>query len=106
MDVDTPTPSAIGALVASYVLPKVGTKKRTSERSELVRFFLEKINESRAVDGYPPLTGRFAAIRMAHYTLDQLYGLRSGFSDRLSRNDLTTATKWWWFTTTTIKADS
>jgi len=72
-------------------------KSARSERAELIRFFAEQITDKKG-DLYKPA---FIAIRLSHYTVDQLYGLKSGFSDRLRREDTVAAQKWWWFTTKT-----
>lgn len=65
-----------------------------SERAGLVKYFSESLER-------PP---KFVGVRMAHYTLDQMYAIRSQYEDRLKRNDAATAAKWWWWTTRTTKA--
>lgn len=65
-----------------------------SERATLIAYFSKEI-------GRP---AKFIAIRLAHYTLDDLYGLKSMYKDRLQRNERATADKFWWAITRTQKA--
>ena len=61
-----------------------------SERAGLIKFFTEKTAKNPKV----------IAIRLAHYSVDQLYALQSGYKDR-ERTKKDTADKWFWFTTRT-----
>lgn len=72
------------------VLPK---GRVLDERSELITFF------SKALDRSP----RFIGVRLAHYSLSELYALKSSYLDRLNRNGKTTAQKFWWWMTKTTK---
>jgi hypothetical protein len=75
-------------LLGSYrIIPRQGK----TERGELLDYFSKEIER--------PV--RFVAVRTSHYTLDQLYALRSSFKDRLNRNGRETARKWWWWITKT-----
>lgn len=67
--------------------------KTLNERAELVQYFSEALNRPAKVVG----------IRLAHYTLEQLYGLKSAFKDRLQRNGKEAATKYLWAVSRTIK---
>lgn len=68
-------------------------KGPSSERSTLIKYFSEQIERP----------AKYVGIRLAHYSLDQLYGLKSAYADRLTRNDRTTAQKFWWYITKTEK---
>lgn len=72
---------------------KPSGKQQGSERGELVSYFAKELERD----------VRFVAVRMSHYTLDQLYALRSAFSDRLTRNGQESARKYWWAITRTRK---
>lgn len=65
--------------------------KLLSERSALTGYFATETGKDPKVIG----------IRLAHYSLDQLYGLQSGYKDRLNRNNREQANKWFWWTTRT-----
>lgn len=65
--------------------------KHLDERSELVKYFAQKLERS------PKIIG----VRLAHYTLSDLYALKSSFNDRLQRNGKDTAHKYWWWVTKT-----
>lgn len=69
------------------------TPQKGSERGELLKYFATKVDR--------PI--KIVAIRCSHYTLDQLYALRSGYLDRLRTSDREGARKWWWWTTKTAK---
>lgn len=64
-----------------------------SERAGLIKYFSDKIERP----------AQFIGVRMAHYSLDQLYALQSVFKDRFERNGKDAAHKFWWFCTKTNK---
>jgi len=68
--------------------------KVLDERAELIKFFAEKLEREPKVVG----------IRLAHYTLSDLYALKSQYIDRLNRNGKEAARKHWWWQTKTQKA--
>ena len=72
--------------------------KILSERADLIRFFQEEkfIDKNGKV-----FQARFIAVRLGHFTTDQLYALKSGYLDRKKRNGDTMARKYFWFTTKT-----
>lgn len=76
----------------TYRLVKPGGKV-LDERATLIKYFCDELKREPKVVG----------IRLAHYTLDQLYGLQSSYKDRLSRNGEETARKYWWAITRTTK---
>lgn len=41
-------------------------------------------------------------IRLAHYSIDQLYALQSAYKDRLTRSGRSTADKYFWYITKTV----
>ena len=65
--------------------------KALDERSELVKYFSQKLERS------PKIIG----VRLAHYKLSDLYALKSSFNDRLKRNGREAAMKYWWWITKT-----
>lgn len=64
--------------------------KLLSERGALIGYF------AKAFDRDPQYTG----VRLAHYTLDDLYGLKSAYEDRARKNSLG-AIKYLWKITET-----
>lgn len=69
------------------------TGRILSERSELIRFFSEEIDRP----------AKQVGIRLAHYSLSQLYALKSAYADRLKRNGKETARKYYWSVSRTQK---
>jgi hypothetical protein len=65
--------------------------KAINERAGLIKFFTEKTGKEAKVIG----------IRLAHYKIDELYALQSGYNDRVRTGNKETADKWFWFTTRT-----
>jgi len=57
-----------------------------SERSELVGYFTEKINQQREGTKYRPLTPRAIAIKLGHLNLTDIYYLKSICDDAQRRN--------------------
>ena len=72
------------------VLPK---GRVLDERAELIQFFATKLDR----------TPQRIGVRLAHYSLSELYALKSSYNDRLTRNGKTTADKYWWWVTKTTK---
>lgn len=62
-----------------------------NERADLVKYFTDKIDRPAKVIG----------IRLAHYSLDNLYALKSAYNDRLQRNGKVSADKYFWAITKT-----
>lgn len=75
-------------LLKGYELPV----KKGSERGELIKFFADAVER-------PP---RVVAIRLSHYSVSELYALKSAYNDRLARNGKTAALKYWWYITKTV----
>lgn len=69
--------------------------KKTSERAEAIRFFVEtfKLNPKRL------------APKLAHIETRDLYPLQSGVKDRLQRQNKETARKWFYWSIKTIPTD-
>lgn len=63
------------------------------ERAELIKFFVEQTGKK------PMQTG----VRLAHYSISELYALKSAYTDRLNRNGKETADKYYWWITKTHK---
>lgn len=72
-----------------------------SERATIIQFF---VDQSFKWKNGKLLDGKDMSIRLAHYKIDQLYALKSAYSDRLTRNGSVAAAKYFWFTTETIYA--
>lgn len=76
------------------LLQRVYSKKSSlSERGELIKYFVEQT-------GKKP---QQIAVRLAHYTMSELYALKSAYNDRLRRNGKEAAQKYWWWQTKTTK---
>ena len=72
-----------------YMLPsKKGKDSRPlNERSGIISFFVKELNKEPKV----------IAIKMSHFSLSDLYALKSGYSDRLNRNGKESAVKYLWW---------
>lgn len=73
-------------------------KERATERGELMKYFLDKLNRDRVRDGIGPLTmGRMGRLLVAIPTKD-LYFLKSVCDDAESRSGTTDSfsKKFWW----------
>lgn len=81
-------------LIGNYRLMKPGGKI-IDERSTLIGYFSEEVKRPAKTVG----------IRLAHYSLDQLYGLQAAYKDRLNRDGRVTADKYWWAMTRTHSVD-
>lgn len=65
----------------SLLIQKPIEKKATSERAELISFFVERINESRKGTKYKPVTGKNIAIMLSHLSMQDLYYMMSNMKD-------------------------
>ncbi len=72
-------------------------KDRATERGELMRYFMQKLNMTRARDGLPPMTmGRIGKSLQVIPTQD-LYFLKSVCDDASKRGDANSfSKKFWW----------
>ena len=93
----TPIKDLFGNL--RWFKPHATESRPLSERAALIRFF-EQQNFTHK-DG-TKLTARELGVRLAHYNLYELYGLKSSYSDRLTRNGKEAARKYWWYITETV----
>jgi hypothetical protein len=64
-----------------------------SERASLVAYFEKEIQRAAKIIG----------VRLGHYSLSELYALRSQYKDRLDRDGKTAARKYWWAITRTTR---
>jgi len=74
-------PVSIGSLFAGYTLPQPTEKKRTSERTELVRYFFE--HAARDWAGRRPLSPGFIGMKLSHLSVTDLYAFKSMCEDRV-----------------------
>lgn len=74
-----------------------GRKERATERGELLKYFAERLNRTRAQGGLPPVSiGRLARLLMATEVRD-LYYLKSICEDAESRGGMSAfSKKFWW----------
>lgn len=79
-------------LFGNFVLPP--QKKGQSERGNLLSFFKKQgfIDQKGKILEY-----RNLAVLLSHFTVSQLYALKSAYEDRLTRNGKDGAWKYWWF---------
>ncbi len=82
-------------LPLSDLLDKNEVKKyvRTSERAELLRFFIDNLRQKNG----KPFSARMIAFKLSHLKLPDLYYTKSVFSDILKCKGLDSASKWFWF---------
>ena len=78
-------------------LQKKKDAERKTERGELMRYFMERLNPGRVKDGLPPLSmGRMGRLLVAIPTRD-LYYLKSVCDDAEARNGAAAfSKKFWW----------
>lgn len=77
--------------ISTHISADSKKKERATERGELMRYFMEKLNRSREVDGLPPLTmPRMGRILQAIPTKD-LYYLQ-----RVCEDSKDFSKKFWW----------
>lgn len=81
---------SISDLFGNHKLLKQG--KPVSERATLIGFFADTVQKP----------ARIIGIRLAHYSLDDLYALQSCVKDRIVRNSQETAEKYFWAVTRTL----
>lgn len=79
METDTYTSTA--SLLAGYTMPQPTQKKRTNERTELVRYFYE--NAVRDWEGRSELKPARIAYKLSHLSLLDLYAFKSMCEDRV-----------------------
>lgn len=77
---------AVSDLFGQYRLMKPEGKV-LSERATLIKYFSDEVKREPRVIG----------VRLAHYTVDQLYALQSSYKDRVTRNGKETANKYFWW---------
>lgn len=75
-------------------LPK---RKRPSERAELLEFFIPYLKEEWDEKKYGKLTFSRLNWKLQNLKNPDLYYLKSGFIDRLRRNNRNTAVRWFWW---------
>lgn len=67
--------------------------KPLNERATLIKFFVDQgFQDKKTTNLLPSAIG----VLLAHYSTDQLYALKSAYSDRLNRNGYVAACKYWW----------
>ena len=76
--------------IERFITPK---GKPMSERAGLIKYFVEELGKEPKVVG----------IRLAHYSLQDLYYLKSSVSDIVRRNGMTAGSKYFWWATRTEK---
>lgn len=94
---EDPTYSSMQDLFGRYRL--VNPKGRPmSERATIIQFF---VDQGFTWKNGLALYAKDMSIRLAHYKLDDLYALKSCYTDRFNRNGSVAAAKYFWFTTDT-----
>ncbi len=83
--------------IGSHMKGFVRGKSRATERGELMEYFIQKLNASRAQDGLAPMTmGRMGRVLVGIPTKD-LYFLKSVCDDAQKRNGVSAfSKKFWW----------
>lgn len=79
-------------LFGNFVLPQV--IKGTSERGNIIGYFMTQgfVGAKDRV-----LETKNVASLLSHFTVSQLYALKSAYEDRLKRNGKESARKYWWY---------
>jgi hypothetical protein len=72
-------------------LPEI--KKRTTERGELLRFFVDRIKNIKG----KPYSFRMIAVKLSHLTLSDLYYFKSVYTDIENRSGDIAAQKFFWW---------
>lgn len=72
---------------------KLPTSKKTSERGELIKFFVENLKDKKNKPYKPARIGML----LSHLSVKDLYSFQSMCSDRLLRNGQETFQKFFWF---------
>lgn len=72
-------------------IKRIASKSRETERGELMRYFLTRINPARIADGYPKMT-------MAHMgkTLEQIPTKDLYYLKRVCDDSKNFSTRFWW----------
>jgi hypothetical protein len=70
-------------------------KQQGTERGSLISYFATELERE----------VKFVAVRTSHYTMSELYSLKSSFSDRLNRNGKEAARKYFFWITRTKRED-
>jgi len=87
--------------ISSHLDGKASKRDKATERGELMRYFMERLNRTRARDGYPPLTlARMGRVLVAIPTKD-LYYLKSVCDQATDFSK-----KFWWEVSPKKHADS
>lgn len=73
--------------------------KATSERAECIRFFHERLKDKKG----KPFSPRMLGVRLAHFSISELYAIQSVFKDISNRNGSTAAQKYFWWVSKTEK---
>lgn len=81
MDEHTTNMKPIADLFGGYTLPVKRTKKNTSERGELVRYFFDRAAQE--WHGSSALKPGYLAMKLAHLTMQDLYAFKSMCEDRV-----------------------
>lgn len=71
---------SMSSLFAGYTMPQPTKKKRTSERTELVRYFYD--HAAARWTGNRPLSPGYIGMKLAHLTIQDLYAFKSMCEDR------------------------
>lgn len=79
MEGETNTLKSTASLLAKYKVPQ--QEKRTSERTELVRYFFEHARDGWM--GNRPLNAGYLASRLSHLSVTDLYAFKSMCEDRI-----------------------
>ena len=88
---------SLNTLFGGYSVIKRG--KPLNERAMLIKFFVDEGFEDKKGKKLSPA---YLGKRLAHYTVDDLYALKSSYTDRLNRNSKLQAVKYFWFITKTV----
>ncbi len=83
--------------ISAHIGGPSGRRDRASERGDLMQYFMQKLNTTRARDGLAPLTmGRMGRVLQGIPTKD-LYFLKSICDDAQKRNGIEAFSKrFWW----------
>lgn len=80
--------------ISSLFKPRAASKP-TSERAELLQFFLDKVNAARRGTKYKPLRPAALAVKLSHLKLPDLYYLKSTCLDAERQGKPFSAIFWW-----------
>lgn len=72
---------------------KIPDKKKTSERAELLKFWVDNLRD---IKGKPYKPARIGML-LAHLSIQDLYAFKSQCNDRLTRNGQETFQKYFWY---------